>query len=29
MNPAEIIYNLEAALDQFMGVVEGLESPSK
>jgi hypothetical protein len=29
MNPAEIIENLEAALDQFRDVVEGLESPSK
>jgi len=26
---AEIIENIEAALDQFRGVVEGLERPSK
>jgi len=25
MNPAEIVENPEAALDQFRGVVEGLE----
>jgi hypothetical protein len=26
MNPADIIENPEAALDQFRGVVEGLEN---
>jgi hypothetical protein len=29
MNPTEIIENLEAALDQFRGVVEGLEKQQR